>query len=64
MQTVLNQKPSCLLKGGLVFLLEVGGDNCRYVRKFVLIKLGSNVLLRTKLNKGRCFYAVTKNLSP
>ena len=27
MQNVLNQKPSCLLKGSLAFLLEKGGQD-------------------------------------
>lgn len=48
MQFCLNLKAELPLNGDLAFLLEKrkGGDNCQYVRKFVLINLGSIVLLQ------------------
>jgi hypothetical protein len=42
----LKSKAELPINGGLAFLLEEGGDNCRYVRKFVLINLGSSALLQ------------------
>ena len=42
----LKIKAELPLNGDLAFLLEEGGDNCRHVRKFVLINLGSSALIQ------------------